>query len=279
MTPSALDCVGVGARTLVKELCAVVDGALCAAQQSPMTVLPGSIHACITAVKVSAVLSGMGTRNVLPDSRSTPPNTHCSLTGWPLWYLRRMNLPSSISTVLLGPPIFSEQPSMYMSMVFLQNWPQSAIVVGLKRCSSLIREAGSRRTMSYVRNITSWKVRLLCWNHEAFLIDLDSEHTATDFLRHLHLKPSRLGSAHQIISRPQVLHVTLLRVNPTPFRNWMPRSMSMKRYVKIMIRKDHGILFIRFNVDGLLYCTVKIHVCSLFQMKVIPWNILIIPTS
>jgi len=62
-----------------------------APQQSLTTVVPGSIHASITAFKVSAVLSGMGTRNVLSDSRSTPPNTHCPLTGWPLWYLRRTN--------------------------------------------------------------------------------------------------------------------------------------------------------------------------------------------
>jgi hypothetical protein len=57
-----------------------------------MTVVPGSIHALITAIKLSAVLSGMGTKNVLLDSRSTPPNTHCPLTGCPLWYLRRTNL-------------------------------------------------------------------------------------------------------------------------------------------------------------------------------------------
>jgi hypothetical protein len=42
------------------------------------------IHSSIKAIKVSAVQSGAGTKNVLPDSRSTPPNTHCPLTGWPL---------------------------------------------------------------------------------------------------------------------------------------------------------------------------------------------------
>jgi hypothetical protein len=91
-----------------------------------MTVVPGSIHASITAMKVLAVLSGTGTRNVFPDSRSTPPNTHCPLTGWLLPYLRfpnitdhNPNMLSSISTVLLGPPIFSEQLSMHTSMVYL----------------------------------------------------------------------------------------------------------------------------------------------------------------
>ena len=35
-----------------------------------MTVVPGSIQASITAIKESTVLSGTGTRNVLPDLRS-----------------------------------------------------------------------------------------------------------------------------------------------------------------------------------------------------------------
>jgi len=33
-----------------------------------------------------------GTRNICPDSRSSPPNTHWPLTGWPLWYFRWPNL-------------------------------------------------------------------------------------------------------------------------------------------------------------------------------------------
>ena len=41
-----------------------------------------------------------------------------------------------------------------------------------------------------------------------------------------------LGSAHQVILRPQVLQVTLLRINPMSFRNWLPISMSMKSYVR-----------------------------------------------
>jgi hypothetical protein len=39
---------------------------------------------CNDHIKVPAVLSGTGTRNVLPDRSSTLPNTHCPLTGWPL---------------------------------------------------------------------------------------------------------------------------------------------------------------------------------------------------
>jgi hypothetical protein len=60
----------------------------------------GSIQARITFTSVSAIRSGTATRKVLSDSRSTPPNTHCPLTGCPRWYLRRPNLVSSISTVL-----------------------------------------------------------------------------------------------------------------------------------------------------------------------------------
>ena len=41
-----------------------------------------------------------------------------------------------------------------------------------------------------------------------------------------------LWSAHHFISRLYVLHVALLQINPTSFKDWMPRSMSMKRYVR-----------------------------------------------
>jgi hypothetical protein len=53
-----------------------------------------------------------------------PFDTHCTFTACPLWYLHRPNL-MSISTVLLGPPIFSEQPSTYSNMASRQNWPVS----------------------------------------------------------------------------------------------------------------------------------------------------------
>ena len=82
-------------------------------QQSLMTVVPGSIQSRRTAINVSAVPSGTGTRNVFSDSRLTPPNTHCPFTLCPLLYLRRPNLLSSISTVMLGPPISWEQPSTF----------------------------------------------------------------------------------------------------------------------------------------------------------------------
>jgi hypothetical protein len=82
-----------------------------AAQQSQITVMPGSIQSLIKAISVSAVLSGTGTRKVLLDSRSTPSNTHCTLTAWPVFYIGQLNLLSSISTALLGLPMFAEQPS------------------------------------------------------------------------------------------------------------------------------------------------------------------------
>jgi hypothetical protein len=146
--------------------------------------------------------------------------------------LRPPNFLSSISTFLLGPPIFSEQPSTYTSIVSLKNWPHAAIVSEPKRCSLCIMWAGTRRTMTYVRYINSCTVSLLYWNHEPFLIDIVSEHT-TALLRHPHLNPSfRLGSAHQVLSRPQVLHGTLLRSKRVSFRNWVPRSVSLKRNVR-----------------------------------------------
>ena len=52
-----------------------------------------------------------------------------------VWYLRRPNLLSSISTVVLGPPIVTEQPSRNTSMVSLQNMPPSVTVCGPRRYS------------------------------------------------------------------------------------------------------------------------------------------------
>ena len=60
-----------------------------AAQQSLIIVVPGSIQSLVTAITVSAVVSGTGTKKVLPDSRSSPPNTHCPFTAWPLLYCCR----------------------------------------------------------------------------------------------------------------------------------------------------------------------------------------------
>jgi len=49
-----------------------------------LTVMPVSIHASTMAIKVPADMSGMATSNFLEEWRSTPPNTHCSLSGWSL---------------------------------------------------------------------------------------------------------------------------------------------------------------------------------------------------
>jgi hypothetical protein len=120
------------------------------------------------------------------------------------------------------------------SIVSLQNMPQSVTLAELQPCSSWIRWARSRLTMSYVRCCTSWKVRRLCWNHEPCLMAFDGEHLASaTFRRHRHLKPSVVvGSAHQVISRPQVLHGTLLRIRTASFRKWIPRSLSLNRNVR-----------------------------------------------
>ena len=81
-----------------------------------MTVAQVTIQALTTTIKVSAVLSRTGTRKVFPDSDTAlhPLSFH---SVFPLWYLRRPNLLSSISTILLGPPIFTKQPSGYTLQV------------------------------------------------------------------------------------------------------------------------------------------------------------------
>jgi hypothetical protein len=204
ITPHALYSVWVGACTLVNEASAVINGAVRVTFRVEIPVcssaitddlVPGSIHVSITAVIVSAVLSGTGTRNVLPVSRSTPPKTHCPLRGWPLWYLHRPNLLSCHDCIGTA------------AILFVYN-------VGRYAAHEVV-----------FRYITSCKVsRLLCYNHESCLKDFVSEHMTAALLRHHHPKLSfGLGSAHQVISRPQVLHGTLLGSNPTFFKNWMPR--------------------------------------------------------
>jgi hypothetical protein len=53
-------------------------------RQSLMTVQTGSFQSRTTAIKVSAVLPERKLEISLPDSRSTPPDTHCPLTLSPL---------------------------------------------------------------------------------------------------------------------------------------------------------------------------------------------------
>jgi len=92
-TPRALCGVCVGACTLVDEANAVVNGTVRVTFRVEIPVRSPAITddrsagfdpSSITVFKVSAILSGTGTRNVLPDSLTTPPKTHCPLTGWPL---------------------------------------------------------------------------------------------------------------------------------------------------------------------------------------------------
>jgi len=106
MSPRALYSVSVGGCTHVNKANGVVNGAVCVTFQVEIQVRSPAItddrsawlellgkrvqrcrilpQSCITAINVSAVLSGKGTRNVLPDSRSTPRYTHFPSTGWPL---------------------------------------------------------------------------------------------------------------------------------------------------------------------------------------------------
>jgi hypothetical protein len=175
-----------------------------------------------------------GTRNVCLDSRSTLPNTHWPLTGCPLWYFRRPNLLSSISTVLLGPPILTELHSKYTSMTSLQNMPQSANVYRPKRYSLWIWWACSRQTMLYVRSNVSRRVRLICWNQYPSLIDRDWQHLIpAPLLQHHQRKHSeQVCSVQHIINRPQVSHSTSLRISSTSCRKWMGNALSQKRYAK-----------------------------------------------
>jgi hypothetical protein len=86
-TPQRLDGIRVIPGVRINERDEVVNGAVRETDGSDITVHspaitdssarfdPSTYIQYITSV--SAVRSGTGTRNVLPDSRSTPPNTHC----------------------------------------------------------------------------------------------------------------------------------------------------------------------------------------------------------
>jgi len=106
MKPRVLYSVSVGACTHFNEANGVVNGTVCVTfpveipvrspamtddRSAGLELLGKRVQRCrslpqasITAIKVSAVLSGKGTRKVLPDSHSTPPYTHCPSTGWPV---------------------------------------------------------------------------------------------------------------------------------------------------------------------------------------------------
>jgi len=175
-------------------------------------------------ISVPAHPSYTGKRNVSLDSQSIRPNTRLHLTGCPLWYLCRPNLLSSISTVLLGAPIFTEQPSKIINMVSVQNMLQSATVGVLRQYSFWIWLAAPQHILSYLISRISWRVRLLCWNHNPCLIDADWLYlTPTTVLWHHQRNPTgRFVSADDVMSRPQVLHCNVLRSRPTSLKPQSP---------------------------------------------------------
>jgi len=85
-----------------------------------------------------------------------------------------------------------------------------------------------------VRKKISWKVRLLCWNQDPCLMDLDLEHLApATFLQHRQQNPSGiLGCVDHVTSPPQVLHCTLLGSKLMSFMNCIAMARSQNRYVK-----------------------------------------------
>ena len=109
MTPRAFDSVRMSPGTLIKKPIVwltvwCVSRCRYAARESLTTVIPGSMQSLITAMNVSGVLSGTGTRKIFTESRSTPPT--------PIVLLQLV--PSgTCATVLLGQPILFDQPSMF----------------------------------------------------------------------------------------------------------------------------------------------------------------------
>jgi len=88
--------------------------------------------------------------------------------------------------------------------------------------------------MSYVRYETSWRLILLPCNHDPCLTDLDPKHHVPAItFRYRQRKPYRREvSAYEVISRPQELHCTLLRINPTSLMKCIPIAWSLNKIAR-----------------------------------------------
>jgi hypothetical protein len=170
MAPCTLYFVCFGASALVNEPYAVVDGVVPVTLRVEIAVLTPTItddrsagfDPCIYYGHQSfgsSVRNGnekLFTGHALNTAKYTLPLNRVAPSVFALSEL------SSISTVLLGPPMFSEQ-----TLHELEHGV-SAKLAPVRDCSRteamlvFDKEAGSRRTMPYVRNKTSWKVRLVC---------------------------------------------------------------------------------------------------------------------
>ena len=113
MAPRSRDRVRVSPSALIDETDRVVHSVVCVSVSTQIAVRSPAVnddHSAgfdpVTNDSHQRVGGSVRNGNFLPDSRSTPPNTHCHLTACSLLYFRRPNLLSSILTVLLGPPIF-----------------------------------------------------------------------------------------------------------------------------------------------------------------------------
>jgi len=116
-----------------------------------MSVLPGSIHARITPESVSGGFCPGRAQGMFYWTEVGHGQTPILSLQGVLWYFRRPNLLSSISSVLFG-PIYSGQPSKYSSSVSLQNIPQSAIVRSLMFALDFGRSA-AQDAVCEVRNL------------------------------------------------------------------------------------------------------------------------------
>jgi hypothetical protein len=118
--PSDLDCVGVDTIPLVNELYAMIDGSVCVTLRFEIPLLSPEVTIDRSAGFDPCIYNG---HQSVDGSVRNGNDKHFPGLGLktakhplPLLYLRLPNLLPSISTVLLAPPIFSEQPSMYHTM-------------------------------------------------------------------------------------------------------------------------------------------------------------------
>ena len=183
-----------------------------------MTVVPGSIE---SRMMVNQCVGG----SVRHGNKKWSAELSFNTARHPLTpnkvYFHRPNL-LSISMVLLGPPLFWEQPS------------ETPAWFPCRTCPSLRRYVYSSNIPfgfgGRVRGTRTWWVELPGeWDYSAVWT---STHLAPE-LWHRQRNPSRiLGSADHVISRPQVLLCTLLQSHSTSFRNCMAIVWSLNRYAR-----------------------------------------------
>jgi len=198
-----------------------------------MTVVPGSIHSRIVAVSVSAVLSGTGTRNVLPDRRSTPPNTHWPWQGDLCCTLADRSYCLNFDGLIRTTEFFRVALQELEHGFKTGHAPVSdRMVTEAKLFFDLVGWFAAQDVVRNKYNFYESEITQL----EPWSVPDGRRPTVPDPSNSLSTSPPKsfctmgvCGPRHISL---QMLHCTLLRIRPTSLRNWIASSWWPKRYVR-----------------------------------------------